>query len=114
MIYYNQKKGLLMIIAITTNDDKNVGVFNSKKVLLIDTDKNTSEESNYMKSVKYADILVTSHLDGFDAENITKSGVHPVKFSGTIEETIDTFKNCGLHRTMPVGQSEGCGGSCGV
>jgi hypothetical protein len=103
-----------MVIAITTNDGKNVGVFNSKKVLLIDTDKNTKEESNYMQAVKYADILVTSHLDGFDAENITKSGAHPVKFNGTIEEAIEIFKDCGLERTMPVGQSEGCGGTCGV
>jgi hypothetical protein len=103
-----------MIIAITTNDDKNVGAFSSGKILLIDTDKNTQTEERYMNAVKYADILVTSHLDGFDAENITKSGVHPVKFSGTIEEAIQTFKDCGLTRTMPIGESEGCGGTCGV
>jgi hypothetical protein len=103
-----------MIIAITTNDDKNVGEFNSGKILLIDTDKNSKTEERYMNAVKYADILVTSHLDGFDAENITKSGVHPVKFSGTIEEAIEIFKDCGLKRTMPIGKSEGCGGSCGI
>jgi len=104
-----------MILAITTNDDKNVGYFNSKKILLIDTDKNTKEETNYMKAVKYADVLITSHLDGFDAENITKNGVNPIKFIGTIDEAIENFKDCGLNRSLPIGESEGCsGGSCGI
>jgi len=103
-----------MIIAITTNDKKVVGPFNSSNVLLINTETNSIEENTYMHAVKYADILITSHLDGFDAENIQKNGAHPVKFIGTIEEAIELFKDCGLKRTIPAGESGGCGGSCGI
>jgi len=102
-----------MILAITTNDNKNISSFNSKKILLIDTEKNTKEETNYINAIKYADVLITAHLDGFDAENITKNGVHPIKFIGTIDEAIENFKDCGLKRTLPIGDNNSCS-ACGI
>jgi hypothetical protein len=103
-----------MIIAITTNDNKNVGEFSSSKILLVDTETDKREETNFLNGVKYADILVTSHLDGFDAEEIVKNGVNPIKFLGSIEEAIENFKDCGLKRTLPIGENGSCGGSCGI
>ena len=103
-----------MNIAITSKDGINITEFNSP-IILINTDTNEKREMNYLETLKYADILVTSHLDGFEAENVTESGVTPVKFSGTIEEAINTLKDCGITRTLPYGENNsGCGGSCGI
>ena len=103
-----------MNIAITSKDGINITDFNSP-ILLIDTENNSKKEMNYLEVLKYADILVTSHLDGFEAENVTESVVTPVRFSGTIEEAIKELKDCGITRTLPYGEnSSGCGGTCGV
>ena len=103
-----------MNIAITSKDGINVTEFNSP-ILLINTIDNSKKELNYLEVVKYADILVTSHLDGFEAENVTESGVTPVRFYGTIEKAIKELKDCGITRNLPYGENNsGCGGSCGI
>ena len=103
-----------MIMAITTNDKINISDFNTP-ILLIDTKDNSQKEMNYLESLKYADILITSHLDGFASEDVTKSGVTPVIYRGTIEDGIKNLKDCGIKRTLPYGEnSSGCGGTCGV
>jgi hypothetical protein len=103
-----------MIIAITTKDETNIDDFNSP-ILLINTEKNTKEKIDYLESLKYADIFVTSHLDGFASEDIKKSGVTPVIYRGTIENAINDLKDCGITRELPYGEnSSSCGGSCGI
>jgi len=103
-----------MIIAITTKDKENVTDFNSP-ILLIDTDKNTNKEIQYLEALKFADIFVTSHLDGFTAKDIKENGVTPVIYRGKIEEAINDLKGCGIKRTLPYGENNsGCGGSCGI
>ena len=103
-----------MIIAITTNDKKNISDFNSP-ILLIDTEKNTQNETQYLEAMKYADIFVTSHLDGFASEDVKKHGVTPVIYRSSIENAIKDLKDCGITRTLPFGENDsGCGGSCGV
>jgi len=103
-----------MIIAITTKDKENVTDFNSP-ILLIDTDKNIKEEIQYLEALKFADIFVTSHLDGFAAEDIKENGVTPVIYRGKVEKAINDLKDCGIKRTLPYGENNsGCGGSCGI
>jgi len=103
-----------MIIAITSKDDINVSDFNSP-ILLINTDNNTKEKLEYLDAMRYADIFVTSHLDGFASEDVKKHGVTPVIYRGTIENAINDLKDCGITRTLPFGENNsGCGGSCGV
>lgn len=103
-----------MIIAITTKDKESVTDFNSP-ILLIDTDKNIKEEIQYLEALKFADIFVTSHLDGFAAEDIKENGVTPVIYRGTIQNAVNDLKDCGIKRTLPYGENNsGCGGSCGI
>jgi hypothetical protein len=101
-----------MKIAFTTKDKNNVSDFNSP-ILLIDTDDNSQKETSYMEAMKYADILVTSHLDGFASEDVTKYGVTPVVYRGSIENAINDLKDCGLKRTLPVGEGGDCK-TCGI
>jgi len=102
-----------MIIAFTTKDKDIISDFNAP-ILLVDTNDNSKKETTYIESMKYADILVTSHLDGFAAEDVKKHGVTPVIYRGSIQNAINDLKDCGITRTLPIGHSEGCGGSCGV
>jgi len=103
-----------MYIAITTKDGVNVDDFNSP-IILIDTRKWVQEDLNYLEAMKYADIFVTSHLDGFASEDVKKHGVTPVIYRGSIENAIKDLKDCGITRTLPFGENDsGCGGSCGV
>jgi len=101
-----------MIIAITTKDEINIDEFNSP-ILLIDTDKNTKISVTYLEAMKYADIFVTSHLDGFASEDIKKNGVTPVIYRGNIKNAINDLKECGIKRELPIGENAGCS-SCGI
>jgi len=102
-----------MIIAVTSNDNINIAEFNNP-ILLIDTEKNTKENINYLESLKYADIFVTSHLDGFASEDIKNNGVTPVIYRGSIENAIKDLKDCGITRTLPYGENNSGCSSCGI
>jgi len=103
-----------MKIAITSKDKINITEFNSP-ILLIDTIDNSQKELDYLEVLRYADIFVTSHLDGFASEDIKDNGVTPVIYRGTIKNAIEDLKDCGIKRTLPYGENNsGCGGSCGI
>ena len=103
-----------MVLAFTTKDKMEISDFNSP-ILVIDTETNSRVEETYFKALSYADVLVTAHLDGFAAEDVTKYGVTPIMFRGTIEDGLKEFKNCGIKRSLPIGANQGCStGSCGV
>ena len=102
-----------MILAFTTKDKKTISDFHSP-ILLIDTTDNYQKEDTYLNAMKIADVLVTSHLDGFASEDVKKNGVTPVIYRGTIEEAINDLKDSGIKRTLPIGETDGCGGSCGI
>lgn len=98
-----------MNIAITSNDQVNISDFNSK-IFLFDTTTNTQKEISYIESLKFADIFVTAHLDGFASENIKQSGITPVIYRGNIKDAINELKDCGIKRDMPYGENyNGCG-----
>jgi len=103
-----------MNIAITTKDNINVTEFNSP-IFLINSEDNSKKEMSYLEVLRYADIFVTSHLDGFASEDIKENGVTPVIYRGSIENAIKDLKDCGIKRTLPYGENNSkCGGSCGV
>ena len=102
-----------MIIAFTTKDKVNIDDFNSP-ILLIDTTDSFQKEDTYLNAMKIADVLVTAHLDGFASEDVKKHGVTPVIYRGKITDAINDLKDSGIKRTTPVGESDGCGGSCGI
>ena len=99
-----------MIMAFTTKDKKNISEFNSP-ILLIDTTDNYQKEDTYLNAMKIADVLVTSHLDGFASEDVKKNGVTPIIYRGSIEDAINDIKDSGIKRTLPVGSN---GGGCGI
>jgi len=99
-----------MIFAFTTKDKINISEFNSP-ILLIDTTDNFQKEDTYINAMKIADVLVTSHLDGFASEDIKKHGVTPIIYRGTIQNAINDLKDSEIKRTLPVGDN---GGSCGI
>ena len=103
-----------MNIAFTTKDKIDISEFNSP-ILLINTEDNSKKELSYFEALKYADIFVTSHLDGFASEDIKENGVTPVIYRGTIKEAIKDLKDCGIKRSSPYGENKSsCGGSCGI
>jgi len=102
-----------MKIAFTTKDKVNIDTFNNP-ILIIDTENSSKEEMNYMNAMKIVDVLVTSHLDGFETENVKSYGVTPVIYRGKIENAINDLKDCGITRTLPVGEGGGGCSTCGV
>jgi len=102
-----------MLIAFTTKDKINIDDFNSP-ILVVDTLDNSQKETTYLDAMKYVDLLVTSHLDGFAAEDVKKYGVTPVIYRGTIENGINDLKDSGIKRTLPIGEGGGGCSTCGV